>query len=85
VSIIEDNISKRILKIADRVLRERGISRKPSSEESLAEDGIGLDSIGRLVLLAEIEKEMQIELPEEYWGSRTFENLEEIVQFILQK
>jgi len=82
---MEDNLSKRILEIVNRVLRERGISKKPNLEDSLAEDGIGLDSIGRLSLLAEIEKEMHIDFPEEYWGSRTFRNLEEIVQFIWQK
>ncbi len=80
----KEEISEDILKIAKRVLQERGITGNLDLMNPLNEEGLGLDSIGRLNLLAEIEKETRVELPEECWGSRTFDNLFSIIQFIYE-
>lgn len=77
-------IREQIIKIAKTVLLNRGIPQEPDLTTSLAEDGLGLDSLGRLKLLAEIEKEMKVDLPEEYWGGSNFKNLGEIINLVSQ-
>lgn len=50
----------------------------------LDERGFGLNSLDRLKLLFEIEKRMQVDFPEEYWGDKTFKNLAEIIDYLHQ-
>lgn len=51
----------------------------------LGAEGLGLDSIGRLNLLSEIENTLCMEFPEEYWGGRMFLNLRGIYNFIMER
>lgn len=80
--MVKSEIETIVLDVAEKVLTERGIADAPNLDKPLTEVGIGLDSIGRLSLLTEIEEKTDIEFPEEYWGSKTFENLSKIVHFI---
>lgn len=75
---------EKITVITGRVLQERGISRTVDPYSPLNENGLGLDSMSRLSLLTELEQELNIEFPEEYWGSRTFENISAIVNYIME-
>lgn len=78
----DQNLEQIILTIAEHVLSSKGITNKPTLEASLAETGLGLDSLGRLTLLAEIEKKMQIEFSEQCWEGSSFANLKDILAYL---
>ena len=65
--------------IAEEVLAARGVERVVSLDEPLGPEGLGLDSVGRLDLLAEVEKRCQVRIPEAYWGSRPLRNLNHLL------
>jgi len=48
----------------------------------LQEHGIGLGSIEILTLMSEIEKQFKIEIPEKFWGNNSFQNLNNIIDFL---
>lgn len=75
-----DEVSGRVLALAARVMTEQGINRTPHLRDSLAEEGLGLDSMGRLELLQVIEQELGVSIPEEYWGTRRFKDLGDVVR-----
>jgi acyl carrier protein len=80
--MIDESIKQQLIDITYDVLKERGIDTTVDMETPLNEEGIGLDSISRLTLLGKLEGHFKIEFPEEYWGSKTFVNLEAIKTFI---
>ena len=71
-----------VLDVTREFLRNRGIEVECSLNSDLSLTIVGLDSIGHLELLAEIERCCEIEIPERYWGDLskiTIENLIELV------
>ena len=64
---------------------EQDIENEVDLDASLAEDGLGFDSMGRLELMHAIEKGLQVDIPEKYWGMRSFKNLKEIIYFISKR
>lgn len=78
-----NEFQNKLINITRSVLKARGVEvNQIDMQLPLSEEGIGLDSIGRLTLLGEIEKVFYTEFPEEYWGRSTFRNLQEIVDFL---
>ena len=77
-------LQDKIVSITERVLKDCGIMRDLDKNIPLNENGLGLDSISRLTLLSEIEKELNIEFSEEYWGSKTFESISDIEKYIVE-
>ena len=73
-------ISDQVRKISDLVTKQRGFGAGPGLEESLK--NFGLDSITMLTLLTEIEKSMEIDIPEEYWTGAAFERLADIAELV---
>ncbi len=74
-----------MLSVAQRVMRQRGLDGKADLDVSLAEDGLGLDSMGRLELLQAVEEEFGVEIPEEYWGTRQLANLRALIKLVSKK
>lgn len=64
------------------VLEKRGLDKKITFSQPLNESGLGLDSMGRLDLLIEIEKEFEIEFPEICWGTNSFHTAGEILEYL---
>lgn len=79
------SIEQQLIAITQDVLKERGICTTFEMQDSLNEEGLGLDSISRLSLLAKVESHFEMEFPEEYWGSKTFTNLKAIEYFVSQR
>lgn len=79
-----EKIKEKIIEITQQVLESRGLSSEINVSIPLSEEGLGLDSIGLLTLLSEIEKKMKLDFPEKFWGSTTFQNLTEIIEYIHQ-
>lgn len=77
-----EEISGTLIEVTKHVLKKRGITHEIDIKNPLTQEGLGLDSIGRLTLLTEIERKFKINFPEDYWGSMTFESLSAIIQFI---
>ena len=73
-------LAAKVLNIARRMLREQGIKREPQADISLAEDGLGFDSMGRLELFAAVEKECGVAIPEKYWSGRRVKNLNDLIR-----
>jgi acyl carrier protein len=75
----QDLVNK-VLDTAARVMRGEGIHHEPDLDASLGEDGLGLDSMGRLELFHAIEAELCVRIPEEYWGTKRFKNLRHLIR-----
>jgi acyl carrier protein len=73
-------LTAQVLDIARRLLREQGIQREPRLDISLAEDGLGFDSMRRLELLAAVEKECGVSIPEKYWSGSRVKNLNDLIR-----
>ncbi len=65
--------------IAREMLEARGIERVVSLDDPLGAEGLGLDSVGQLDLLGEIEKRCKVRIPEAYWGSQPLRNLNHLL------
>lgn len=78
----DDALRNRVLAIAQRVMREQDIDTAPRADVSLDESGLGLNSMGRLELLRAIEQELAITVPEAYWGSKKFRDLDDVVRVV---
>lgn len=76
-----EQLEERFLNILSGVMENRGLRREIKLDLSLQES-LGLDSMGRLELLIEIEKEFQIEFEEEYWGTNAFGTPREILSYV---
>lgn len=72
----------RVLAIAERIMRERGIDRTPDLESPLTEDGLGLDSMARLDLLQEVEEVTGVNIPERYWDGHGLKNLRDAARIV---
>jgi len=75
----------KVLAIAGRLMREQGIAGEPRSDVPLGEEGLGFDSMGRLDLLAAIERECSVSIPEKYWGTAPLRGLDDLVRVAKRK
>ena len=66
--------------IAEAMLADRGVTRSISLDEPLGAEGLGFDSVARLDLLARIEKQCGVTIPEKYWGSKSPRNLRHLIE-----
>jgi acyl carrier protein len=80
----EQNVWNELASIAGMVMQEVGLSGDIDWACPLGAAGLGLDSIGRLKLLAEVEEKMNVSIPEKYWGNDTFQSLREMHDFIVR-
>lgn len=76
---------ERALTVTRRVMLEQGLQGKPSLDDSLDEDGLGLSSMGRLELLTAMEEEFKTSIPEAYWGTKRIANLRELAAIVSRK
>jgi acyl carrier protein len=78
--VAAEDLAERILDIARRITRQRGIQREPRADMALGEEGLGLDSMGQLELFAAVESECGLTIPERYWGGRRVKNLRDLIR-----
>lgn len=71
-----------VLEVAGRVMRERGIHIVPDLDLPINEEGLGLDSMGRLELLQALEDASATGIPEKYWGGRKLQTLRDMSRLI---
>ena len=86
--MLNNDIIIELLDITNKVIKERGLEYKVNLNEleiPLSEEGVGLDSIGRISLLVEIEKRLDISFPDKYWGTKTFNSIKEIWEYITKE
>ncbi|GMW03126.1 MAG: hypothetical protein AMXMBFR84_42620 [Candidatus Hydrogenedentota bacterium] len=74
--------SGEVLAVAARVMKGQGITIEPNLDASLSEEGLGLTSMGRLELLAAVERELGVSIPEDYWGAKRISSLGHLVRLI---
>jgi acyl carrier protein len=83
---VKEEVAQKLRKIVQTILENRGVEINSNDEidlnASLQEEGIGLGSIEILTLMSEIEKQFKIEIPEKFWGSHSFQNLNDIIDFL---
>lgn len=79
------DLRSKALAIAGRLMREQGIVGEPRSDVPLGEDGLGFDSMARLDLLAAIESECAVSIPEKYWGTAPLRGIDELVRVARRK
>ncbi len=80
--VSREALAEQVLNIAQGVMQERGIVADPSLEAPLNEEGLGLDSMGRLELLRAVERGFQVDIPEKYWGVAVLQDLQSLVIII---
>jgi len=71
-------IRKKFLSVIRRITDKLDFNSE-SFHVPLDEKGLGLDSISRLNLLIELEKEFAIEFPIDCWNSNVFENSNDVI------
>lgn len=74
--------AQQIIEIARQVATRRGLPRGPELDEPLDQQGLGMDSIGLLSLLAEVEKQLEVDLPEESWDGRSLRTVAQIATLV---
>lgn len=86
---MKEDIARKLRKIVQTILESRGVEINSNDEidlnASLQEEGIGLGSIEILTLMGEIEKQFNVEIPEKFWGSHSFQNLNGIIDFLQEQ
>jgi len=86
---VKEEVAQKLRKIVQTILESRGVEINSNNEidlnASLQEEGIGLGSIEILTLMSEIEKQFNVEIPEKFWGSHSFQNLNGIIDFLQQQ
>lgn len=79
----KNEIREKIIGITKQILLARHIDFDDvNDDDELYETGIGLDSIAVLTLLSEVEKNFNIEFPDEFWKSKTFSTLKDIIGYL---
>ena len=72
-------LSAQVRELAAALLERRGLVREISFDDPLGAEGLGLDSVSQLELLADVEKHCGVIIPEPYWGSRPLRSLKHLV------
>ena len=68
-----------LLETTPAFLAEHSIKREATLDTPLAEPGLGLDSIQRMDLLATIEKQCDVTVPEALWADTPVATLRELL------
>ncbi len=68
-----------LLQTTRAFLDDNGIEREVTLDSPLAEPGLGLDSIQRMSLLATIEKQCELKIPEALWAETRTTTLRQLV------
>ena len=76
-----EQIKNKIVTIIEENILRRPISNK-SEETVLGYEGLGIDSLNFLKLLAELEKELQIKIEDEYWDYNKLHTLEDVIEYL---
>jgi acyl carrier protein len=85
---MKEDIVQKLRHIVQTILETKGmnmIADEIDLNSPLQEHGIGLGSIEMLTLMSEIEKQFKIEIPEKFWGSHSFQNLNDIIDFLQEQ
>lgn len=84
---VKEEVARKLRNIVQTILENRGVEINDEIDlnASLQEEGIGLGSIEILTLMSEIEKQFNVEIPEKFWGSHSFQNLNGIIDFLQQQ
>lgn len=77
-----DELTEKVVAIVRRLMAEQNLPGEPALDRPLGETGLGLDSMARLDLLAAVEKECGVTVPEAYWGTKRFKDLNHLVKVI---
>ena len=72
-------LAAQVLAIAQEMLAGRGLQSEISLDAPLGPDGLGFDSVARLDLLASVEKQCGVRIPEPFWGSRPLLSLNHLL------
>ncbi|MCW5715920.1 MAG: hypothetical protein KIT43_15520 [Bauldia sp.] len=75
-----DELLRQVTAIAARLREQLGLTGAVRTDVPLDEEGLGLDSMGRLDLFTAVEQECGVTIPEKYWGPRRLRNLGELAR-----
>lgn len=68
-----------VIAIAQEMLSQRGLEAAVSLDAPLGTEGLGFDSVARLDLLAAVEKQCGVRIPEAFWGTRPLQSLNHLL------
>ena len=77
---LNEQLVEAVLHTTQSFLTQQGIERELSLDILLAEPGLGLDSLQRMDLLAEIEKACSVTIPEPLWGDQPVTSLRHLLE-----
>ena len=75
-------LEAQISKVTTKILDARGLSRKIDLDAPLGEEGLGLDSMGRLELLRDLEGELKVTIPEDQWDPGCIKTLRNLIDVL---
>ena len=73
-----------VLQVTRDFLQARGIERAITVESSLSKAELGLDSIARMELIAEVERHGSLTIPERFWESTNTLTVGQLVGIVLK-
>lgn len=79
-----EGITLLVIELTHEFLRGRGTDREFSLDSPLSQAGVGLDSVGCLELLAEIERRCRVKIPERHWDRVPRMTLGKLVDLVLK-
>ena len=74
-----------VLKVTREFLHARGIERTVTIESRLSQVELGLDSIACLELIAEVERQGAMTIPERFWESTSTLTLGGLVDLVVKR
>lgn len=80
-----DELLGQVTAIAARLREQLGLPGAVRTDVPLDEEGLGLDSMGRLDLYTAVEQECGVTIPEKYWGPRRLRSLDELARVAVRK
>lgn len=80
-----DVLTDRIVGIVRRLMAQQSLPGEPALGMSLGETGLGFDSMSRLDLLAAVEAECGVSIPEQYWGTKRFKDLAHLIKVVAKQ
>ena len=73
-----------VLQVTQDFVKARGLERTVSLESQLSKAELGLDSIARLELIAEVERQGSLTIPERFWESTNTLTVGQLVDIVLK-
>lgn len=80
-----EDLRLHVLKVASRLMREHQVEGEPQLDISLGEDGLGLDSLGRLDLMGALETECGLVVPKKFWSRVQLKDLNELIRVAVRR